>query len=124
MQCVWGLWRECVYGAPGLAPNPHVLTVTDTGFGFLRSMVRGDRLLTRTGTPPPVAIPQDTVEIATSYADSGVYQFNQVFEDGFTYNDVFERLTPVLNDAFFGINGAIMVCASVAPWDHIVYIIR
>ncbi len=58
---------------------------------------------------PPPPNWQTTVEIATSYADSGVYQFNQVFDEGYTHQDVFERLTPVINDAFLGINGAIMV---------------
>jgi hypothetical protein len=58
---------------------------------------------------PPPPHRQTTVKMTTSYADTGVYQFNHVFDEGYTHQDVFERLTPVINDAFLGISGAIMV---------------
>ena len=66
--------------------------------------------------PVGLLYPQSTVEIATSYADSGVYQFSHVFDESYNTGDVFNRVTPVVWDAFQGVNGAILVRGKRRGW--------
>ena len=54
---------------------------------------------------------QDSVEIPTSYADSGLYRFSRVFSSNYAIEDVYHAALPVVVDCIHGVNGAILVRA-------------
>jgi hypothetical protein len=60
-----------------------------------------------------VSLAQATVEVETSYADSGVYKFDRVFDSAFSLEDVYLSVSEVVAAAFNGTTGTIMVCVCV-----------
>jgi hypothetical protein len=54
-------------------------------------------------------ISQDSIEIPTSYADSGLYRFAHVFQPQDSIEKIFQSVLPVVLDCVNGVNGAIVV---------------
>lgn len=52
---------------------------------------------------------QTTVEIPTSYADSGLYRFSQVFPSTYTNEEVYSAVAPLVAACAEGVNGTILV---------------